>query len=171
MAYDLLLEDEGRAFLYSPLFNYVSGNYDDARTMMLDEHTVVGISDGGAHCGMICDASAPTYLLQHFVRDRTRGPRIGLEQAVKLQTYDTASLYGLSDRGLIQEGQRADLNLVDFERLKLSAPEMINDLPACGKRLIQRAEGYEATFVGGEMTFNNGEATGVLPGKLVRGQS
>ena len=171
MAYDLLLEDEGRAFLYSPLFNYAQGNYDDARAMMLDNHTVVGISDGGAHCGMICDASAPTYLLQHFVRDRNRGPRIGLEQAVKLQTLDTASLYGLSDRGLIQEGKRADLNLVDFERLKLSAPEMINDLPACGKRLIQRAEGYEATFVGGEMTFNNGEATGVLPGKLVRGQS
>ena len=171
MAYDLLLEDEGRAFLYSPLFNYVSGNYDDARTMMLDEHTVVGISDGGAHCGMICDASAPTYLLQHFVRDRTRGPRIGLEQAVKLQTYDTASLYGLSDRGLIQEGQRADLNLVDFDKLQLTAPEMVDDLPAFGKRLIQRAEGYEATFVGGKMTFENGEATGTLPGKLVRGKT
>ena len=171
MAYDLLLEDEGRAFLYSPLFNYVSGNYDDARTMMLDEHTVVGISDGGAHCGMICDASAPTYLLQHFVRDRTRGPRIGLEQAVKLQTYDTASLYGLSDRGLIQEGQRADLNLVDFDKLQLTAPEMVDDLPAFGKRLIQRAEGYEATFVGGKMTFENGEATGALPGKLVRGKT
>tara|TARA_Y100001970_G_C14180531_1_gene829584 strand:- start:71 stop:1789 length:1719 start_codon:yes stop_codon:yes gene_type:complete len=171
MAYDLLLEDEGRAFLYSPLFNYASGNYDDARTMMLDEHTVVGISDGGAHCGMICDASAPTYLLQHFVRDRTRGPRIGLEQAVKLQTYDTASLYGLFDRGLIQEGQRADLNLVDFDKLELTAPEMVDDLPASGKRLIQRAEGYEATFVGGKMTFNNGEVTGTLPGKLVRGKT
>jgi len=169
MAYDLLLKEKGQAFLYSPLFNYASGNYDDARTMMLDANTIVGISDGGAHCGMICDASAPTYLLQHFVRERTRGPRIGLEQAVRLQTYDTANLYGLSDRGLIKEGMRADMNLVDFDNLKLCVPEMVFDLPASGRRLIQKATGYQATFVGGKMTFENGEPTGLLPGRLIRG--
>ena len=169
MAYDLLLKEKGQAFLYSPLFNYASGNYDDARTMMLDANTIVGISDGGAHCGMICDASAPTYLLQHFVRERTRGPRIGLEQAVRLQTYDTANLYGLSDRGLIKEGMRADMNLVDFDNLNLCVPEMVFDLPASGRRLIQKATGYHATFVGGKMTFENGEPTGLLPGRLIRG--
>ncbi|MGE0483195.1 MAG: amidohydrolase family protein [Gammaproteobacteria bacterium] len=169
-AYDCLLEDDGRAFLYSPLFNYNAGNYDVAREMMLHPATVLGISDGGAHCGIICDAGAPTYLLQHFVRERTRGPRIGLEQAVRLQTRDTALLYGFADRGLLAPGLRADLNLIDVERLALAAPYMAHDLPAAGKRLLQNAHGYALTVVRGTPTFEHGEATGTLPGRLLRGR-
>lgn len=169
-AYDHLLSDEGKAFLYAPLFNYAAGHYDDARTMMLHPNTVLGISDGGAHCGMICDASAPTYLLAHFVRDRSRGPRIGLEHAVHLQTRRTAELYGLRDRGLIAPGLRADLNLIDFNALALPLPAMVYDLPANGQRLIQRAHGYHSTVLRGQVTFEDGVATGALPGQLVRGQ-
>ncbi|MGB1883237.1 MAG: N-acyl-D-amino-acid deacylase family protein [Gammaproteobacteria bacterium] len=168
-AYDLLLESEGKAFLYSPLFNYNAGNYDVAREMMLHPNTVLGISDGGAHCGMICDASAPTYLLSHFVRDRARGERIGLEQAIKMQTRDTAALYGFLDRGLIEPGMRADINLIDFDNLSLPLPEMVYDLPASGQRLIQRASGYHTTILRGDVTFEDGEATGALPGRLIRG--
>ena len=171
IAYDLLLENDGKTFLYSPLFNYNAGNYDVAREMMLHPNTVLGISDGGAHCGMICDASAPTYLLQHFVRDRVRGPRIGLEQAVRLQTANTAALYGFHDRGRLAPGLRADLNVIDLERLALPMPEMVYDLPANGQRLIQRATGYRMTMLRGEVTFENGEATGALPGGLVRGRT
>lgn len=169
-AYDALLQNNGKNFLYSPLFNYNAGHYDDARSMMLHPTSVLGISDGGAHCGMICDAGAPTYLLQHFVRDRSRGPRIGLEQAVRMQTLDTAKLYGFNDRGLIAPGMRADMNLIDFDALALPAPEMVYDLPADGQRLIQRASGYHTTLLRGEVTFSNGEATGALPGQLVRGR-
>jgi N-acyl-D-aspartate/D-glutamate deacylase len=169
-AYDLLLEDNGKAFLYAPLFNYFAGHYDDARSMMLHPASVLGISDGGAHCGMICDASAPTYLLAHFVRDRARGPRIGLEQAVRMQTSDTAALYGLNDRGRLAPGLRADLNLIDFQRLALPLPQMVYDLPANGQRLIQRASGYHRTILRGQVTFQDGEATGNLPGQLVRGR-
>lgn len=168
-AYDLLLEHDGKAFLYSPLFNYNAGDYDAAREMMLHPNTVLGISDGGAHCGIICDAGAPTYLLQHFVHGRKRGPRIALEQAVRMQTHDTAALYGFRDRGVIAPGKRADLNLIDLERLALVAPEMVYDLPAAGQRLIQRAAGYRATILAGEVTFEHGESTGALPGRLIRG--
>ncbi|MFT4583465.1 MAG: N-acyl-D-amino-acid deacylase [Gammaproteobacteria bacterium] len=169
-AYDCLLELDGKAFLYTPLFNYNAGNYDVAREMMVHPSTVLGISDGGAHCGVICDASAPTYLLSHFVRDRDRGPRIGLEHAIKMQTRDTAMLYGFQDRGLIAPGMRADINLIHFEELALPAPEMVADLPASGKRLIQRASGYHTTLLRGAVTFQNGEATGELPGRLIRGR-
>ena len=169
VAYDRLLEANGKAFLYSPLFNYNAGNYDVAREMMLHPNTILGISDGGAHCGMICDASAPTYLLAHFVRDRSRGPRLKLEHAVRMQARETAELYGLRDRGLIKPGLRADLNLIDLERLALPAPQMVYDLPAAGQRLIQRATGYHATLLRGQVTFEEGETTGALPGKLVRG--
>ena len=169
-AYDRLLEANGKAFLYSPLFNYNAGNYDVAREMMLHPNSILGISDGGAHCGMICDASAPTYLLAHFVRDRSRGPRIKLEHAIRMQTRDTAELYGFNDRGLIKPGLRADLNLIDLARLALPSPEMVYDLPASGQRLIQRASGYHTTILRGQVTFEDGEATGRLPGKLVRGR-
>ena len=167
-AYDLLLEKEGKNFLYSPLFNYNAGNYDAAQEMMVHPNTVLGISDGGAHCGIICDASAPSYLLAHFVRDRQQGPRIQLEHAIKMQTHDTAKLYGLKDRGVIAPGMRADINLIDLENIRLPLPEMVNDLPAHGQRLIQRAHGYELTIVDGCITFDEGEHTGELPGRLVR---
>jgi N-acyl-D-aspartate/D-glutamate deacylase len=168
-AYDALLEGDGTAFLYSPLFNYNAGNYDAAREMMLHPNSILGISDGGAHCGIICDAGAPTYLLTHFVRDRTRGPRIGLEQAVRMQTHDTAALYGFHDRGLVAPGKRADLNLIDLDALAMPVPQMVYDLPAAGQRLIQHAQGYRMTLVAGEVTFEHGESTGALPGRLIRG--
>ena len=137
--------------------------------MMLHPRTVLGLSDGGAHCGLICDASMPTYLLTHWVRDRTRGERIPLEQAVRLQTGNTAAVYGLTDRGTLEPGKKADLNLIDFDALRLHAPEMVFDLPAGGRRLVQRVDGYRATIVSGEVTFENGEPTGARPGGLVRG--
>lgn len=168
-AYDCLLERDGKALLYSPLFNYLEGHYDIARDMMLHPNSILGISDGGAHCGMICDASAPTYLLAHWARDRKRGPLVGLEQAVKMQTHDTAKLYGFEDRGLIQAGLRADLNLIDFDNINLPSPELVNDLPANGQRYIQRATGYHTTMVAGEITFQEGQSSGALPGKLIRG--
>jgi N-acyl-D-amino-acid deacylase len=127
------------------------------------------LSDGGAHCGLICDASMPTYMLQHWVRDRTRGERLPLEIAVKRQTTDTARFYGLNDRGALQPGMKADVNVIDLEALTLHAPQMVFDLPAGGRRLIQRADGYKYTVVSGEVIYENGEATGALPGKLIRG--
>lgn len=169
-AYDRLLERDGKAFLYTPLFNYHAGNYDAAKEMMCHPNTILGISDGGAHCGMICDASAPTYLLTHWVRDRDRGERMSLEQAIRMQTRDTAELYGFRDRGMIAPGMRADFNLIDFAALALPSPEMIYDLPASGQRLIQRATGYHATVMRGRVTFENGEPTGALPGRLIRGR-
>ncbi|MEM7541491.1 MAG: amidohydrolase family protein [Pseudomonadota bacterium] len=168
VAYDRLLEREGKAFLYSPLFNYSAGNYDAALEMMLHPNSILGISDGGAHCGLICDASAPTYLLTHWVRDRNRGARMSLEHAVRMQTHDTARLYGFNDRGVIAEGKRADLNLIDFDNLGLPSPELINDLPANGARLVQQSIGYQLTMVGGVVTFEGGAATGKLPGQLLR---
>jgi N-acyl-D-amino-acid deacylase len=134
-----------------------------------DPATVLSLSDGGAHCGVICDASMPTYLLTHWVRDRNRGERISLELAIKRQTSDTAALYGLRDRGTLTPGLKADVNLIDFNNLRLHPPEMVFDLPADGRRFVQRADGYRSTIVSGEVTFENGEATGAMPGKDVRG--
>jgi N-acyl-D-amino-acid deacylase len=170
VVYDWMLEREGRQFLFAPLANYVDHNFDALREMMLHPRTVLGLSDGGAHCGLICDASMPTYLLTHWARDRKRGERIPLEQAVRLQTGNTAEVYGLDDRGTIEPGKKADLNLIDLDELALSAPEMVFDLPAGGRRLVQRASGYRATIVSGEVTFENGEPTGARPGGLVRGR-
>jgi N-acyl-D-amino-acid deacylase len=165
---DWLLERDGTAFLFAPLASYVDGNHDAIRTMMTHPSTILGLSDGGAHCGLICDASMSTYLLTHWARDRSRGERLLLEQAVHLQTGSTAAAYGLHDRGTIEPGKRADLNLVDLDRLELRAPEMVFDLPASGRRLIQRVDGYRATLVAGEVTFEDCTPTGARPGRLVR---
>jgi N-acyl-D-aspartate/D-glutamate deacylase len=169
LALDLLLEQDGHALLYRPFLNYSAFSLDAVREMLLHEHTVPGLGDAGAHCGMICDGSFPTYLLSHWGRSRTRGERIPIETLVKGQTADTAALVGLHDRGRIARGLKADLNLIDFERLGLRPPEIVYDLPAGGKRLLQRPTGYAATVLSGVVTFEQGESTGALPGKLVRG--
>jgi N-acyl-D-amino-acid deacylase len=129
---------------------------------------LLGLGDGGAHVAMIVDASAPSYMLTHWARDRQRGPGLPLEFVVKRQTGDTAEFFGFRDRGRLVPGKRADINVIDFERLRLRAPEVVNDLPAGGKRLVQRVEGYEATLVAGTPVFEHGEHTGATPGRLVR---
>ena len=169
VAYDFLLERDGRAFLYFPFLNYSAGDFDAIHTMLEHPLAVVGLGDGGAHCGVICDASTPTYLLTHWVRDRHRGPRLPIERVVARQTRETARLYGLDDRGVLVPGMLADVNVIDLNRLALAAPEMIYDLPAQGRRLVQRVRGYAATVKRGVVTYQDGEATGELPGRLVRG--
>jgi N-acyl-D-amino-acid deacylase len=167
--YDLMLVDGGRAFLVHPLQNYGRGSYDGLHDMMVDPLSVQGLGDGGAHCGIVCDASMTTYLLTHWVRDRTRGPRLPLELAVHRLTADTADLYGLGDRGRVAPGLRADLNLIDLDALRLLPPEQVADLPAGAARLVQRSDGYVETIVAGETVVAAGELTDARPGALVRG--
>ncbi|RYG04538.1 MAG: D-aminoacylase, partial [Caulobacteraceae bacterium] len=169
IVYDMLMEKDGEGYIYLPLLNYAEFNFDHIHEMMNHPNTVLSLSDGGAHCGVICDASFPTYMLTHWARDRARGPRLSLEKVVSMQTRDTARLYGLHDRGVIAPGMKADFNLIDYDKLAIMAPEMAFDLPAQGRRLIQRAQGYAATIVSGVVTFEAGEATGEMPGKLIRG--
>jgi N-acyl-D-aspartate/D-glutamate deacylase len=169
VAYDAMLEDEGRALLYLPILNYASGSLEPAREMLLHPRAALGLSDGGAHCGVICDASQPTFMLTHWARDRTRGERLPLEWIVKKQTHDTARLYGLGDRGTLEPGMVGDLNVIDHERLQLTNPRVARDLPAGGARLLQGAEGYTATIKGGTVTFADGEDLGERPGRLLRG--
>jgi N-acyl-D-amino-acid deacylase len=166
---DAMLANEGRDFVYYPIINYADTNFDPIREMLLHPQALLSLSDGGAHCGLICDASSPSYMLTHWVRDRTRGERLPLEFAVKLQTRGTASAYGLNDRGLLAPGMRADINVIDLENLHLHAPEAVHDLPAAGRRLVQRVDGYKATLQAGQVTYEDGVATGALPGKLIRG--
>jgi N-acyl-D-aspartate/D-glutamate deacylase len=167
-AYDLLSADDGAGFIYFPILNYADGNLDFIQGLLNRDDTVISLSDGGAHCGTICDAASPTFLLQHWVRDRARG-RISIENAIKRQCSDTARLYGLNDRGQLRPGMLADLNLIDLAALKLGRPWMAFDLPAGGKRLLQKAQGYRMTIKRGEITFRDGVMTGALPGGLVRG--
>ncbi len=169
LLYDVMLEKDGRELLLLPLLNYSEFNCDPIREMMHHPRAVLGLGDGGAHCGIICDASIPTFMLAHWVRDRTRGERVPLEFAVKRMTADTAELYGLGDRGRIAPGLRADLNLIDANRVALRPPEMVFDLPAGGRRFVQRAYGYAATLVAGEVVMRDGEPTDARPGRLVRG--
>ncbi len=167
-AYDMLLEDEGRAFLFAPFANYADGHLDACGEMLAHPHTVIGLGDGGAHVSIISDGSFPTYLLSHWGRDRAHG-RFDLGWLVRRQTLDTARTVGLLDRGRVAPGYKADLNVIDMNRLRVLAPVMAADLPAGGRRLLQRAEGYDATIVSGVTVYRQGEATGALPGQLVRG--
>ena len=169
MMYDLLLRDGGRELFYQPLGGYFTYNFDFFRKNMQHPNVLFGLSDGGAHCGVIADAGMPTFILTHWGRDRTKGERFPLEFLVRKLTRDTAMAYGLSDRGQLKPGLLADLNVIDFEGLRLYRPEAIYDLPAGGRRLVQRADGYRYTVKSGQVTFEDGEPTGALPGSLVRG--
>ncbi len=169
VAYDAMLEEDGRGLLYVPVLNYSDGNLDAAREMLLHPRSASGLGDGGAHCGVICDASQPTFMLTHWTRDRARGELLPLEWIVKKQSHDTARLYGLGDRGTLEAGMLADINLIDYEQLELGSPRVADDLPAGGRRLLQGATGYVETIKGGVTTFAAGEDTGARPGELIRG--
>jgi N-acyl-D-aspartate/D-glutamate deacylase len=169
LAYELILQDEGRAFLYTPFANYRHGNLNACREMMEHPNTVIGLGDGGAHVGMISDASFPTFLMTHWAKECGRDDGFDLTWLIKRQTSDTARTVGLLDRGVIAPGMKADINVIDVEKLALPAPSMKFDLPAGGKRLLQGASGYRATLVSGEVTYRDGAHTGALPGRLVRG--
>ncbi|MBR0716298.1 amidohydrolase family protein [Bradyrhizobium liaoningense] len=169
LAYDAMLSDEGRGMLYVPFLNYADGNLDATREMLTDPQSVPGLSDGGAHCGIICDASFPTYLLTHWTRDRTRGEKLSIPFVVAAQSRKTALSVGLSDRGLLAPGYKADVNVIDYDRLHLHPPKVHYDLPVGGRRLLQDVDGYDATIVSGVVTRRHGEATGQRPGRLIRG--
>ncbi len=171
LAYDIMLKNGGRGMIYFPLLNYSDNNLDAAREMMLSEHSRFGLSDGGAHCGVICDVSMPSFLLTYWARDRAgnRGEGLPLEWLVHKQTQNTAVLFGLKDRGLLKPGYKADVNLIDFENLKIHAPKMVYDLPSDARRLVQSVDGYRMTICSGKVIYDNGQATGELPGKLIRG--
>jgi len=169
MVYDTLLLQEGKELILYPLLNYAEGSCEPIYEMLHHPRGALGLGDGGAHCGVICDASIPTFMLTHWVRDRTRGARLPIEFAVKRMTKDTADLYGLGDRGTLQEGMKADINIIDMDALTLHSPEVLFDLPAGGKRLFQDASGYCATIVSGEVILQDGKPTGAQPGKLIRG--
>ena len=166
--YDYLLMEDGKKLLYYPIGNYMDSSLDAAKKMMESEHSLLGLGDGGAHCATICDASFTTHMLTFWGRDRVRGPKMDLSWIIKSHTRDNALAMGLNDRGLISKGMKADLNVIDFDNLTLHAPEVVNDLPAGGKRLIQNVDGYVATIMSGKVTYRNGMKTGELPGKLIR---
>ncbi|MEM1051607.1 MAG: D-aminoacylase [Pseudomonadota bacterium] len=168
-AYDMLCREDGSGFIYLPILNYADGNLDFLHPLQHSDDTVNSLSDGGAHCGTICDAASPTFMLEHWVKNRKRGDRITLENAIKRQCHDTAVLYGLEDRGVIAPGYMADLNVIDLDRLSLGRPWLAFDLPAGGRRLLQKADGYDFTIKNGIVTFEAGAWTGQAPGGLIRG--
>jgi N-acyl-D-amino-acid deacylase len=167
VAYDYITEADGQ-YLYFPVVNYVVGDHAPIYDMLNDPACLLGLSDGGAHCTSIVDAGVPTFMLMHWGRDRSRGPRLPLEHLVKRQTSETADFFGFADRGRLAPGLRADVNLIDFDGLQVQKPELVHDMPAGGRRFVQRVTGYEATFVAGAPIFERGEHTGALPGRLVR---
>ncbi len=165
--YDWMLEDDGKALIYFPIYNYTDMNYEAVRTMITHPLALPGLTDGGAHVGYICDASMPTYLLSYWTRDRKEG-RIDLTRAIQMLTADCADFLGLSDRGRIKIGQKADINIIDYETLSLGVPHMVKDLPAGGQRLLQPVTGYLATLVSGQPVVLHDEVTKARPGRLVR---
>ena len=169
LALDTLLAHEGKGLLLHPFENYTGGDLGVVQQMLADPATVMGLGDAGAHVGLICDGAGPTFLLKHWARDRSRGPKLPLELLVKKQTQDTAAVYGLTDRGTLAPGQRADINVIDFATLDLLPPEVAYDLPTGGRRLLQRARGYRHTFVAGTEVLRDDELTGQTPGRLIRG--
>jgi N-acyl-D-aspartate/D-glutamate deacylase len=169
VVYDLLLERDGKGILYLPVTNYAEGNLDVVREMISAPNTLIGLGDGGAHVGIMCDATATSYTLTHWTRDRGRGSLFPVSWGVKRLTADNAAAIGLNDRGLLQVGMKADINILDYDNMRLRSPEIAYDLPAGGKRLIQRTDGFDATIVSGAVVYRHGEATGALPGRLIRG--
>ena len=169
LVYDLLTEGDGRGILYLPVTNYAGGNLDVVREMISAPNTLIGLGDGGAHVGIMCDATATSYTLTHWTRDRGRGALFPVSWAIKRLAADNAAAIGLNDRGLLKAGMKADINILDYDNLRLRRPEIVYDLPAGGKRLVQRTDGFDATIVSGAVVYRNGEATGALPGRLVRG--
>lgn len=169
VAYDLMLERDGKQIIYLPVTNFVGGNLDVVREMISAPNTLLGLGDGGAHVGVMCDATATSYTLTHWTRDRARGSLFPVSWAIKRLTADNAIEVGLRDRGLLKVGLKADINVIDYDNMRLRRPEIVYDLPAGGKRLIQRTEGFDATIVSGAVVYRGGEATGALPGRLVRG--
>ena len=167
--YDLMMENAGKGVVYFPCFGYGSNDLSRQVELLEDDSTVISLADTGAHCGVLCDASVPTQMLSYYVRDRERGHRLRLEDVVKMQTHDTARCVGLDDRGTLEVGMKADLNLIDFEQIQLETPEIVFDLPAGGRRMFQGARGYIATVVSGQVIMENGKHTGAVPGALIRG--
>lgn len=170
MVYDAMMQHDGKALVYFPLFGYSTNDYTAIEETMKHPQTGLSLADGGAHVGAICDGGTPTFMLTHWARDRKRGATMPLEQIVRIQTKDTAEQYGLFDRGVLKPGMKADINVIDFENLKMDLPEMVFDLPAKGRRLLQGATGYKATIVSGEPVMEDGKPTGNLPGRLIRGE-
>ncbi|NDH63759.1 MAG: D-aminoacylase [Alphaproteobacteria bacterium] len=169
LAYDLLIEGDGKGMLYLPVTNFAGGNLDVVRDMIDAPNSLIGLGDGGAHVGVMCDATSTSYLLTHWTRDRGRGALFPVSWAIKRLAADNAAAIGLGDRGLLKVGLKADINILDYDRLRLRRPEIVYDLPAGGKRLVQRTDGFDATIVSGAVVYRHGEATGRLPGRLVRG--
>ncbi len=168
VVYDWMLAEEGTAMIFMPLGSYVDQDHEAIRAMIEHPASIFGLSDGGAHCGLICDASMPTYLLTHWARDRARGPKLPIELVVHKQTQATARVYGLPDRGVLAPGMLADVNVIDHERLMLGKPHMIHDLPAGGRRLVQEAQGYLATVKAGVLVVDHHEVTDARPGRTLK---
>lgn len=169
LCYDAMLERDGKNLVYFPCFGYGANDLSRQVALLEDENTVISLADTGAHCGVLSDVSVPTFLLSYLVRDRKRGKPFALEWAVKLHTHDTAQCVGLKDRGTLQPGMKADINIIDFDTLNVCPPGHVNDLPAGGRRIFQDATGYKYTIVDGQVVMRDGVPTGATPGKLIRG--